>query len=74
MGLTVILVLVFFGKEIINILKNHTTKGIATILVFIIFLVPIYMENNSITNSGVLSYEPPEEYKNTAPILSLIHI
>ena len=26
------------------------------------------MENNSITNSGVLSYEPPEEYKNTAPI------
>ena len=68
LGLTVILVLVFFGKEIINILKNHTTKGIATILVFIIFLVPIYMENNSITNSGVLSYEPPEEYKNTAPI------
>ena len=68
LGLTVILVLVFFGKEIINILKNHTTKGIAIILVFIIFLVPIYMENNSITNSGVLSYEPPEEYKNTAPI------
>ena len=57
LGLTVILVLVFFGKEIINILKNHTTKGNSNYLSFYNFFMPIYMENNSITNSGVLSYD-----------------
>ena len=71
LGLTVVLLLLFY-KDIFEIFKNHFSKGITILLVFIIFLVPIYIENNQITNSGVLSYEPPLEYKNTAP-LSIIY-
>ena len=68
LGLTVILLLLFFGKDIFEIFKSHFLKGLTITLVFIIFLVPIFIENNQITNSGVLSYEPPLEYRNTAPI------
>lgn len=68
LGLTVILLIFFIGKDILEIFKIHFSKGVTILLVFIIFLIPIYIENNQITKSGVLSYEPPLEYKNTAPI------
>ena len=68
LGLTVILMLLFFGKDTLEIFKSQFSKGVVIILVFIIFFIPIYIENNQITNSGVLGYEPPSEYKNTAPI------
>ena len=48
----------FFAKDIFEIFKSHFAKGVTILLVFIIFLIPIYIENNQITNSGVLSYEP----------------
>ena len=72
LGLTVVLLLLFFAKDIFEIFKSHFAKGVTILLVFIIFLIPIYIENNQITNSGVLSYEPPLEYRNTAP-LSIIY-
>ena len=68
LGLTVIFLLLFYGKEILNIFKNHTVKGLTVLLILIAFLIPIYMENSKITNSGVLNFEPYLEYKNNAPL------